>query len=79
MKRTHNTPLTDDELRPMLEARDVIAFVGMPIRLEDIERQVERLGFGDLYVVSATQSPHTEGTRISLRPEVHVMSATVGV
>ena len=79
MKRTHSAPLTDDELRPLLEARDVISFVGQPLRLEEIERQVERLGFGDLYLVSATQGPHTNGAKISLRPEAHATSATTGV
>src|ERR1043166_9101856 len=75
MKRTHSAPLTDDELRPRLEAREVISFVGQPVGLEEIERQVERLGFGDLYVVSATQGPHSVGAKISLRPEAIATSA----
>ena len=79
MKRTHSAPLPDDELRPMLEARDVISFVGQPVRLQEIERQVERLGFEDLYVVSATQGPHSSVAKINLRPEVHATSATEGV
>jgi len=79
MKRSHSAPLTDEELRPLLEAREVISFVGQPARLEDIERQVERLGFGDLYVVSATQGPHSSVAKINLRPEVHATSATEGV
>jgi hypothetical protein len=53
MKRTHSAPLTDHELRPLLEARDVVSFVSQPVRLEEIERHVERLGFDDLYVGAA--------------------------
>ncbi|HTL54113.1 MAG TPA: hypothetical protein VL361_00485 [Candidatus Limnocylindrales bacterium] len=79
MKRTHSAPLTDDELRSMLEARDVVSFVGQPVRFEDIERQVERLGFGDLYMVSATQGTHTSVAKINLRPEALATSATEGV
>jgi len=69
MKRTHSRQLTDDELRPQLEARDVIVFVGQPLATREIERQVERLGFGDLYIVSATQNPHCRESKISLKPE----------
>ena len=76
MKRTQSAPLTDDELRPLLEARDVISFVGQPVRFEEIERQVERLGFGDLYLVSMTLGPHSAGAKISLRPEALATSAT---
>src|SRR5258708_31554989 len=71
MKRIHNGPLNDDELRPQLEARDVIVFVGKLLGSRDIERQVERLGFGDLYVVSATQKAQCAESKISLKPEAH--------
>ena len=79
MKCTHSAPLTDDELRPLLEARKVISFMGQPVGFEEIERQVGRLGFGDLYVVSATQGPHSSMVKINLRPEAHATSATADV
>ncbi len=79
MKRTHSAPLTDEELRPLLEARDVITLVGQPVGLEEIERQVERLGFGDLYLVSATQGLHSSVAKINLRPEARATSATADV
>jgi hypothetical protein len=69
MKRTHTRVLTDDELRPQLEARDTISFVGRPVTFQEIERQVERLGFGDLYIVSTTQKPPSDVAKISLKPE----------
>jgi hypothetical protein len=61
-------PLADGELRFQLEAGDTISFVGGEISLQKIERQVERLGFGDLYVVSATQGREGKSTRIQVKP-----------
>lgn len=69
MKRIHNRVLTDDELRPQLEARDIISFVGHRVIFQEIERQVERLGFGDLYIVTATHKPPSDTAKISLKPE----------
>jgi hypothetical protein len=59
--------LTDAELRPQLQALDTIFFVNQGLQWQEIERQVERLGFGDLYIVSATQRPN-QSARISLKP-----------
>src|SRR4051812_21881245 len=64
MVRTCTMPLTDGELRPQLEAGETISFVGGEISLHKIESQVDRLGFGDLYIVSAMQGRQTEPTRI---------------
>lgn len=58
MTHAFTMPLTDAELRPLLEAGEGIAFVGKVARWQQIERQVERLGFGDLYVVTFTQGKH---------------------
>jgi hypothetical protein len=69
MEATYIRPLADEELRAQLEARATIVFDGQTIQWHEIERQVERLGFGDLYVVSATQGPLGDNSRISLRPE----------
>jgi hypothetical protein len=60
--------LTDGELRAQLEAGDTLSFVGLEISLQSIERQVDRLGFGDLYIVSATQGRQTEPPRIHVKP-----------
>ena len=79
MQRIHILPLADEQLRPQLEAGGTIIFDGQTVQWHEIERQVERLGFGDLYLVSATQGPHTNGAKINLRPEVHATSATADV
>jgi hypothetical protein len=68
MKAIQTQFLADDELRLQLEARESIVFSGQEIEWHDIERQVERLGFGDLYVVSATNGSPARGPRVTLRP-----------
>jgi len=68
MVRTCILPLTDGELRPQLEAGDTLSFVGGEISFQTIERQVDRLGFGDLYVVSAMRGRQTAATRIQVKP-----------
>jgi len=64
-------PLTDVELRQQLEAGDTISFVGGEISLQKIERQVDRLGFGDVYIVSAMQGRQNTATRIQVKPFAH--------
>jgi hypothetical protein len=39
---------------PGTDREAIVVFSGREIRWQEIERQVERLGFGDLYIVSAT-------------------------
>ena len=70
MVRTCTLPLTDGELRPQLEAGETLSFVGEEISFQTIERQVERLGFGDLYIVSAMQGRQAAATRIQVKPVV---------
>jgi hypothetical protein len=67
MERTHTRVLTDAELCRELQARETICFVGLDLQWQELERQVERLGFGELYIVSAKQRAH-EQERISLKP-----------
>ena len=61
--------LNDDELRPHLERGDTVVFKGSAKAWHDIERQVERLGFGDEYAVSTTRRAGATGeaafTRVS--------------
>ena len=54
MKHTYDRLLSDDELRPHLEHGDSVVFTGTAKAWQQIERQVERLGFGDDYAVSRT-------------------------
>jgi len=55
MKCVYTRLLSDAELRPHLERGDFIAFKGLGREWGEIERQVERLGFGDAYAVSRTR------------------------
>jgi hypothetical protein len=56
-------------MRSELEARNTIFLLDRSIRLQEIERQVERLGFEHLYVVSATTRPNIGSAKICLRPQ----------
>jgi hypothetical protein len=51
-----------------LEAGETLSFVGEEISFQTIERQVERLGFGDLYIVSAMQGRQAVAPRIQVKP-----------
>ena len=63
--------MTDDELLRQLECRDTICFDGRAANWHAIEEQIDRLGFGDLYIVSVTQGRHTAGNpRIQVKPLV---------
>ena len=68
MERIHPQPLSDDELRPQLEAMATVLFDGQTVEWDEIEQQVERLGFGDLYIVSCTQGRSGNGIKIRLKP-----------
>ncbi len=48
----YTRPLEDEELRAHLERRETIVFKGLGREWQHIERQVERLGFGEVYIVS---------------------------
>ena len=68
MERVYTRPLADDELRPQLEAMATILFDGQTIHWHAVERQVERLGFGHLYIVSSRQGQRGNAAKISLKP-----------
>jgi len=62
-------PVSDDELKRSLEARDTLFFVGQPQALkEEIRAQIESLGFGALYSVTATAWSHSEASTIRVEP-----------
>jgi hypothetical protein len=64
MERIYTRLLADAELVAQLEA------YGPTIQWHEAERQVERLGFGDLYIVSSTQGPLGIDSKISLKPDL---------
>ena len=70
MKCVYTRLLGDEELRAHLERGDSLVFEGLSVPWQEIERQVERLGFGDGYGVSRGKSPRTqaESERIRVSP-----------
>ena len=68
MKVTVAMQLTDEVLRRYLESGDTIVFPGGALDWQDIERQVDRLGFGETYIVSATQRRQPAECTISIKP-----------
>jgi hypothetical protein len=68
MKHVHTHRLTDEELQRELEAKDTILFIGTDLTWQELESQLERLGFGDSYIVSAMKGTDYSFSRISLRP-----------
>lgn len=69
MMRTFIMPVSDGELKSRLGARDTLVFVGQPKALKDeIRTQIERLGFGALYAVSATAWEHSDASTIRVEP-----------
>lgn len=61
MKHVYTQLLSDDELLAHLERGDSITFQGPALEWQKIERQVERLGFGDQYTVSRAKGLTTAG------------------
>ena len=70
MEGIYTRPLTDDELLVHLELGASIVFDERMVQWHEIERQVEKLGFGDLYIVSATHGPLGNNPKISLKPDL---------
>ena len=67
MKCVYTRLLSDEELRPHLERGDVIAFEGLGREWEEIEHQVERVGFGDTYAVSRSRRAGVSGEQAIIR------------
>jgi hypothetical protein len=57
----YTRPLNDQELRLHLQRGDSIAFTDAVSDWKSIERQIERLGFGNDYAVSRASRPDSAG------------------
>ncbi|HZR17379.1 MAG TPA: hypothetical protein VFE51_08630 [Verrucomicrobiae bacterium] len=68
MIRTHTTLLTDAELGAELKAWNTVLFVGGVADWVEIERQVERLGFGESYIVAASKALNDSSFTVSVKP-----------
>jgi len=67
MKYVYDRLLSDEELRPHLERGDSVVFSGITKAWQEIEGQVERLGFGDNYAVSRTRGAGANRERDLIR------------
>lgn len=56
MRFTYHRVLEDTELRAHLEQGDTLFFQDLGRAWQDIERQVERLGFGHAFMVSQIEA-----------------------
>jgi len=61
MKYVFTQVLCDDELRRHLANGDSLVFKGLAQEWQQIELQVERLGFGNEYIVSRTHRAGATG------------------
>ncbi len=57
--------LEDEQMRMHLEKQETLLFRGLGREWQKIERQVERLGFGETYVVSQ-RGPRSNDTKVML-------------
>ena len=67
MRYTYARALRDEELLPHLERGDTIVFTDAVKHWQDIEGQVERLGFGDSFAVSRGSRPASPGRQNHIR------------
>ncbi len=71
---TYSRPLTNLELLAHLRAEDRVVIKVPGLRWQLVEREIEQLGFGDQFVVSATNGKHGECCKIE--PVRHTAPAT---
>jgi hypothetical protein len=65
MQVTYKRSLTDQELVQHLLAQDHVVLKVPGLRWQEVERQVERLGFGESFVVAETRSSRGQSCRIA--------------
>ncbi len=64
MQYTYTRALNDDELLAHLQSQDHVLLRVPGLRWQEVERQVERLGFGEAYFVAETQGSRGACCRI---------------
>ncbi|HZR19782.1 MAG TPA: hypothetical protein VFE51_21025 [Verrucomicrobiae bacterium] len=68
MAVTLHMKLPDSELRERLATGTSLLFDGSRVDWHEIERQVDRMGFGDCYIVSEAKRGLSDVPTISVRP-----------
>jgi hypothetical protein len=64
MRYTYTKALSDSELAIHLRALDHVILSVLGLHGRDLERQLDRLGFGERFLVTETKSEHGECCRI---------------
>jgi hypothetical protein len=64
MQYTYTRPLNDQELAKHLSAQDQLVLRVPGLRWQDVERQVDRLGFGESFLVAETKGSRGHCCRI---------------
>jgi hypothetical protein len=64
-EKTFDSILSDDQMRAQLERREVFFFKRPGPNWQLIERQIERLGFGEKYFVTCISAVRGELTKIT--------------
>ena len=57
--------LPDEKMRAHLESDHSLIFTGLSKNWQEVEKQVERLGFGEKYFVSRVQGVHGDHTKVA--------------
>jgi len=71
-EHTSNRLLSDNELRPLLEAHDIIVFTGLADKANEISVQVDYLGFDKTYRIQFTKEPPGNWTKLIPNPDYQV-------
>jgi hypothetical protein len=64
-KHTFSFILSDDQMRTHLRSGSTLIFKGLERDWQTVERQVERLGFGEVYLVSRTSGRRGDLTKVT--------------
>ncbi len=64
-KQRLNSMLSDDEMRLHLAQGNILVFEGLDRRWQEVEQQVERLGFGDAYLVLRAEGVRGTITKVT--------------
>ncbi len=62
--KTFGCLLSDEQMRLQLDSGTTLVFEKTAANWQDLERQIERLGFGEKYFVTRTRGARGERTRV---------------
>jgi hypothetical protein len=63
--RKYEEMISKEDLHRHLSARETLVFTGRGVKWQEVERQVEELGFGDLFYVANVAKGGVRVTKVS--------------